>query len=185
MALRLHAYWHNDQLFLWGERLVNGEGSAPPRADELRAAAGELSPDALLASVATDCQSTLWLPCDEHGPISSVIAQGAAVSGTDNGATVLTGELRAVTVTCLAFSPAQTIDLLTSLPRELPALCGPSVAYWTMLAGFVVDLLARRQFVPHLDDTDAGYISRWQPVVQDREELAWLEQFAVSMPAVC
>jgi hypothetical protein len=180
MALTLHAYWHKDKLFLWGER------SHPPDAlagfAELRAAVGEMSADALLASVAGEAREKLWLPCDEHGPI------GCCAAGTAKGrddTNLLVGELRAVQIAAISFSPAQAIDLLTSLARELPAGCGESIRFWATLADFTINLLARRQFVPHMDDADEAYIARWRPVIQDRIELDWLERFAASMPHVC
>ena len=180
MAITLHAHWHDERLYVWGARSTGAE----PLADlaELRDAVGELAADALLASVAIDAREKLWLPCDERGPLFS--SEGRAESGVDITA-VMVGELRIVEVSALLFSPAQAIDLLASLPAELPAGCGDSVRYWALLARFVMDLLARRQVVPHMDESDEGYMARWRPVVQDREELDWLEHFAASMPFSC
>src|SRR5947209_1558870 len=105
MALRLHAYWHDNQLYLWGERLANGGdgGTGEPHADELRAAVGELSPDSLLASVATESTCRLWLPFDEHGVITSIAAESLTPRARDQEGAVLIGELRATSVICLAF----------------------------------------------------------------------------------
>jgi non-specific serine/threonine protein kinase len=186
MALLLHAYWHRDRLLLWAER--SSPTSAEPRlatAEELRAAVGELSPDGLLASVAQELSERLWLPADERGPIACSAA-AAAHAGHGGGAiATLVGELRLVSVPALAFTAVQAIDLLTSLPADLTPGCADSVRYWRALAEFVVDLLARRQFVPHINETDAGFVARWRPVVQDRGELDWLEQMVAAMPAAC
>ena len=169
MPLRLHAHWNIDRLFLWGER-DGGTGLAAP--EELRAGIGELSADALLASVAAEGMDALWLPCDSQGPIYCAAVQPGQST---------IGELRIIEIPGLVFPPVQAIDLLTSLPAELLG-CGESVRYWSMLAGFVIDLLARRQIVPHMDDAPEGYIARWRPIVQDRDELDWLERFALAMP---
>ena len=180
MALTLHVHWHHDRLFLWGER---DDGAGPLAATaELRAIVGEWSADALLASVAGEARERLWLPCDEQGPIACSIRESGA---PELGGALLVGELRAVEVGALVFSPAQAMDLLTSLPADLPAGFGDSVRYFEVLAHFVTDLLARRQFVPHMDNVDDGYLARWRPVVQDRDELDWLERFALAMPHAC
>jgi hypothetical protein len=187
----LHAHWHRDRLYVHGERSSSAaaEGSALAGAEDLRAAVGELSPDGLLASVASDEAVHLWLPCDAEGaPIScgSAATRTAAGNGNgDGGTATLVGELRAIEVPALAFNASQAIDLLTSLPAELPASCAASIRYWQALAQFVIDLLARRQFVPHLNETEEGFVARWRPVVQDRDELAWLEQVVAGMPAIC
>jgi hypothetical protein len=153
---------------------------------------GELSPDGLLASVATEAAVRLWLPCDAEGAPISCAASTAAVAESGNGengrgagTATIVGELRAVQVPALEFTASQAIDLLTSLPVELPSTCGASIRYWQALAQLVIDLLARRQFVPHLNETEEGFVARWRPVVQDREELAWLEQAVAWIPAIC
>ena len=78
MALTLHVFWHRERLLLWGERAGFGELA---RQAELRAAVGELSADALLASVALECRERLWLPCDEGGPIHCGAAETASAGG--------------------------------------------------------------------------------------------------------
>ena len=162
---------------------MRASDAAPPvGAAELRASVGELSADSLLASVAVETQANLWLPCDERGPVFC-----APSAGQENGgvATLFVGELRPVTLAVLAFSAAQAIDLLTSLPEELPGVCGDSIRYWAALSRFLIDLMARRQFVPHLDETAGGFVARWRPVVQDRDEIDWLERCAAAMPYSC
>ena len=180
MAITLHVHWHDEKLYLWGERPT----SAEPLADlaELRDAVGDLVADALLASVAVEACEKIWLPFDEQGPLFCSSKNRA--SEGDSSA-VIVGELRAVEIPTLVFTAAQTMDLLVSLPTELPSGCGDSVRYWAILAKFVLDLLARRQVVPHMDESEEGYLARWRPVVQDREELDWLEHFAASMPFSC
>ncbi len=182
MAITLHAHWHDELLYLWGELPNHPHPQLMAGTAELRDAVGELVADALLASVAVETQEKLWLPCDEHGPLF-----GSTPAPVSEGHTtaVIVGELRVVQIPCLSFTPAQAMDLLASLPADLPAGCGDSIRYWAILAKFVIDLLARRQIVPHMDEVEEAYIARWRPVVQDREELDWLEHFAASMPYSC
>lgn len=187
MALRLHVLWARQRLYLWGERSAGLTGSddrgGPVDAPTLRAALGEASPDSLLAASADEGELDLWMPCDDRGPIGSAVACEPG-NGSDV-ATLIVGELRVVRVEALAFSAVQAVDLLTSWPADLPTSCAESIRYWAELSRFVMSLLARRQFVPNLEETDEGFFGRWRPVVQDREELDWLERWAAAMPAVC
>ena len=207
MAIFLHVHWHDNKLFLWGESAETSKTSAS--IDELRAAFGELSPDdALLGSIAPAATSRLWLPVNAEGvvikrgdpaatsshqnnyltlPLNGENGTSSSSNSVSNGHASLlhTGELRAVELDSLCFSPAQAIDLLTSLPTSLPDNCGDSIQYWREASNFVLDLLARRQIVPNMDAVTDGYEAKWRVVVQDRNELDWLEHFANAMPAVC
>src|SRR5690348_15916704 len=105
IPVTLHAYWHRDRLVLWGER-AGDAGTALATADELRAVVGELSSDALLASIAVQGRQRLWLPSDAGGgPIGCAAASARLTRGDGrehgSGADVATlvGELRAIDVT--------------------------------------------------------------------------------------
>ncbi|MFH0982545.1 MAG: DEAD/DEAH box helicase [Planctomycetota bacterium] len=133
---------------------------------ELRAAIGDLSPDGLLASVVDEASLTLWVPGETPDDCRPSFCR--------------------VTVPTLAFSPADTIDLLANLPWPLPQVCGDSLRYWSLLARYVVSLLAGRQFAPDVEERpDGTFAALWRPLVHDREELAWLERYAAVMPPVC
>src|SRR5215212_6475843 len=98
--MAIHANWNDRSLLLWG-----GLGDATPRladADSLRDLVGQVSPDALLASIAQATTVRLWLPSDDAGPVTQCVA-GAAAS------------LRVVEVPALRFSAAEAMDLLLSL----------------------------------------------------------------------
>jgi SNF2 family DNA or RNA helicase len=175
LCVMLQALWHSSSLHLLADR----EGPARFLAhDELRALLGELSPDALLAPSAVAGSLALWLPHDNSGVVASVVASGAAVSGTPH--------LAAAEVPVLSLSPEQAIDLLTTLPSPTPSNCGASITYFVALVRFVLDRIAARQFFPDLDQPRAGeYVARWRLLVHGEEDLDILEKFAAALPPLC
>jgi len=190
--VRLHAIWHAGRLHLWGEtgaRTAQSRWDAA-RADNpqsfaldpnaLHAAVGEMSPDSLLASIADEAELRLWLPADEQGPLGS--DAGPANHEIDAGEV----DLQPVAVPTLALSPADAIDLLSSLPQPAPRDCGDSMSFWACIGRYVLALLERRQFVPDLEQSPGGPArASWRVVVQDKVELDWLRQAAASIPPVC
>jgi superfamily II DNA or RNA helicase len=194
----LHGIWWQARFHLWGERAAiedstvsragavkkPGSRSRPLRhptalsAQELHAHVGEISPDGLLASIADESSIDLWLPCVDGVPLPSVGFDRQ--SGADNAT------LRGVRAATLAFSAADTIDLLVSLPHRWLQTSSDSVRYWRRLAELVMSLLARQQFVPDIEQTaEEGFSARWRVFVLSRQELAWLERYAAAMPPVC
>ncbi len=157
MSAMLQAIWHQNELHVWAINLP-GEAAETPR--RLREILGEWSSDALLASVAKESQLGLRLP------------QG------DSALTV-------VQVPTLAFSAAEAVDLLASLPEVSPAACGDSVRYWRRLGVFVTSRLAARQFYPDVEQAAGEPSGIWRLAVCDGAELSWLEQFVEAMPPVC
>lgn len=151
MGFFLCASWHEQSLYLWGASADDVQVDAA----SLRAAIGEVSADALLASAAPSGELAV------HGP---------------NGRR---------SHSAIVLSPDQAIDFLTSLSQPLPPVCSPSVGYWATLARFVVRLMSAKQFVPRVEETENAIQASWRVVVQDREQLRWLEEFALAMPPVC
>src|SRR5256886_8478694 len=162
---------------LWARPPGGGDpGAAVAAHAALRAAVGEVSCDALLAWAAPEVSVSLALPA----PAAPDRGNGEHQSV----ATAVDRSLRTVHLPALLLGPAEAIDFLTSLPRELPPSCGPSVAYWATLARFVVRLIAARQFLPRLEsnDEDASLSACWRVLVSDRTQLQWLEGFAAALP---
>jgi SNF2 family DNA or RNA helicase len=163
MSFALQANWHDGSLYLWARP---EPGQPTPDNATLRAAVGEVSSDALLASTATEGRLTLALP--------------AASDGNGHGAP------QPYEAPALVLGPAEAVDFLTSLPCQMPESCSPSLGYWSRLAGFVLRLIAAQQFVPRVDDCGEGALcGSWRVLVGDRDQLQWLEQFAAAMPPVC
>ncbi|MCK4659579.1 MAG: DEAD/DEAH box helicase [Phycisphaerae bacterium] len=161
----LHGNWWDSRLHVWGQKRPATD-TAVSAAAALRVAIGNLSTDVLLASVADEASVSLWLPC-------------APGRGGES-------PFRQVTVTTLAFSAADTIDLLANLPSPLPEACGDSLRYWAVLARYTLWLLAHQQFVPDVEEqADGQFAALWRPFAHDRDELAWLEHLSAIMPPVC
>jgi non-specific serine/threonine protein kinase len=169
---------------------------------DLHALLGEVSRDALLAAIAEESSLTLWLPCANGRPLPSAAPDltPTAPAGEDDGRSAaappadlgIAGQaddaaaLQPVTVPTLAFSPADTLDLLMSLPKGYVEQSGGSLRYWRGLTEFLLSLLARQQFVPDVEQLpDGACVARWRVYVRDRRELAWLERYTAAMPPLC
>jgi len=206
--MTMHGIWWPPTFYLWGQRTgqddplgthADGEPSDRPAeserhptilsVDELHAAAGELSPDGLLASIAEPSELTIWLPCtngDRPAPAGNPGAGPADNAPGLRASSQHASTLRALSVPALAFSPADAVDLLTGLHDASLHRCSDSLRYWRVLAGYTVSLLGRRQFVPTLAEIDdETFAGGWQVFVTDRAELAWLEAYVAAMPPVC
>src|SRR3954468_20734004 len=109
MSIFLQANWHDQSLYLWA-RSDGGRGPADLAA--LRAAVGEVSSDALLASVAAEATLAVALPVDEPRVAD------------EEGQVATAARARVTRVTALALGPAEAVDFLTSLPAEIPGSCG-------------------------------------------------------------
>lgn len=207
---RLHGIWHQARLHVWGERIELVDTSAQAFSDsqspvatairvshkpyasvsvghprtlthrDLHAALGDVSPDGLLASIAAEKELRLWLPTDSQGPLPSNRGEGPFPS---DGAELA---WQAYDLPTLAFEPADTIDLLTSLSTAPAERIGASLEYWQTLARYALNLLARQQFAPGVEPMgDGRFEGRWHVYVADPSELAWLDRLAGSMPHVC
>src|SRR4051812_28404813 len=118
MSLSLQANWQDQSFYVWARV---GAGDPPVDAAALRAALGEVCSDALLASTVREGVLALSLPAgrapqaerlnEDHGGVATHVAAG----------------VETVRVPALVLNPAEAIDFLTSLPRDLPPVCGPSV----------------------------------------------------------
>ncbi|HWL95409.1 MAG TPA: DEAD/DEAH box helicase [Phycisphaerae bacterium] len=210
---RLHGIWHNSQLLVWGEELdatgseishpaamhdaaPGGSGTAvlPSRTgtgatikahpfalptDGLHAALGEITPDGLLASIAEEKRVRLCLPAREEWPLPSVPARHAHGEIADFERT--TFELEA-----LAFGPADSIDLLTSMSSRPSPAIGPSLRFWQLLARYGLSALGRQQFAPTVEQVEPSrFEGRWRVLVCDAAELKWIERMAAMMPPIC
>jgi hypothetical protein len=177
MSFSLQANWQDQSLYLWA-RTAPGQALADEAA--LRAAIGEVSSDALLASTLPMGNLAIWLDRDSGGQENSPTDQGTG------GSTTVASARELLRVPALVLGPVEAMDLLTSLPCEAHATCGASLAYWAMLARFVIRLIAAKQFVPRVETSDDGTLSgSWRLLVSDRAQLEWLEKFALAMPPVC
>lgn len=147
----------------------------------LRDLLGDLSADALLATVAQASTLRLRLPATHRGPVPS-----PWTGKTDRHPTSPPAQLADFTVPTLAFTPAQAVDLLTSLPQPAPDSCADSVRFWSRLARFVLSALTHRQFYPDVETNPDGSLRAvWRVTIASHDELAWLERLTSAMPPAC
>ncbi len=197
---KLHGIWARSGFHIWGEDTSteanlaaassNGRSRPHPfaiQANELHAVIGDLSPDGLLASIAHEDALRIWLPQESDLPVSSTKAIAMEELPDVPTADAQTSEaLQRFEIPSLRFMPADAIDLLTSLPRPLPETCGTSVHYWWHLAHYLVEMIRRRQFSPHIDEgTGDNCTAYWRLAVQSKESLEWLQEIADVMPHIC
>ena len=160
VSVHVHALWHRQSLHLCGLQTGDCRSALDPQA--LRALLGELSADALAASVAAQSTLTLWLPSGEtEKPLATM------------------------TVPTLALAPTDAVDWLTSLPAPAPEACGPSVAYWARLASLILRHVANRQFFPDIQTSGDTAVAVWRLLVSSTTEVQNLERYARAMPPIC
>jgi len=90
--------------------------------------------------------------------------------------------LRPLEVEGLHVPAERAFEALLSLaeePERSGVVLGDDVEYWSAVAGWVLDLLHRRRFVPAVEDG----LARWRPVLTDAHEKERAEVFAQAMPA--
>jgi SNF2 family DNA or RNA helicase len=99
-------------------------------------------------------------------------------------------ELQWWNVVTAALEPAQALDFLLALPVAAPAgiAFGSSLRFWTVVANFVYEMLARQSFAPILQEEKRGNIvigrAAWD-VVLSPEDAGRMQGLARTMPAVC
>lgn len=94
----------------------------------------------------------------------------------------------------LCLSSADVLPFLTSLPLgamdvEEPVLAG-DLRFWSHVARWSLDLLARSKFLPVVEsigaDSDArSLLAHWQPLLDSATDQVRLMRFTESMPAAC
>ncbi|HEY0008360.1 MAG TPA: DEAD/DEAH box helicase [Tepidisphaeraceae bacterium] len=127
------------------------------------------------------------LPIDRVRTLLGDVAGDALLCASAAEATIqvdLVG-LGLATVPALRLTPAEAVDLLSTLPASLPPTCGDSVLIWAKLSNLVLSLLSRQQYYPSVRRNENDYIATWQPLVGGRSEIERMERFADSMPGVC
>ncbi|HEY9698333.1 MAG TPA: DEAD/DEAH box helicase [Trichocoleus sp.] len=84
----------------------------------------------------------------------------------------------------------EAIQLLQSLPlssvqADELSWIGADLRFWSHIARWHLDLLARAKFLPILEPQENAAIVRWQVLIDSSLDQARLEQFARQMPPVC
>ena len=90
----------------------------------------------------------------------------------------------------LCLDAKETLDFLQALPlggiADADSVIGSDLRFWSHVARWTLDLLARRKFLPGLERTpDGGAIACWQPLLDSAIDRDRLGRFATQMPPVC
>ncbi|MBE9065167.1 DEAD/DEAH box helicase [Leptolyngbya cf. ectocarpi LEGE 11479] len=81
---------------------------------------------------------------------------------------------------------AVALNLLTGLPLGSEAsVVGGDLRYWSHMARWSLDLMARGKFVPAVSADRGGAIATWQLLLNSAVDQARLRQFSDRMPLVC
>jgi len=210
----LHAIWTDAKLHVWGEASGalstatggegdRGEGSHPQPMTATRPPGEESPPwlvealhsegvrnvvgdvfDSLLASGATSSELAVGLPHANGSYLPSMQAAAATSEGAGDGVV----RLATCRVPTLAFTPADAVDLLTStaIAARDEVQLGASFAYWSRLAGLIMELLAKQRFIPALHRAGGDrYVGYWRAVVDDDATSDRLKRLIGSMPPIC
>lgn len=100
-------------------------------------------------------------------------------------------QLQPWTTVGLRLNPIQAIELLQSLPLSSVqddrfSWLGSDLRFWSHVARWRLDLLARGKFLPRLiPGPDGTKIARWQVLIDSAIDQSRLDQFSRRMPGIC
>ncbi|NEQ31001.1 MAG: DEAD/DEAH box helicase [Leptolyngbya sp. SIO4C5] len=89
----------------------------------------------------------------------------------------------------LQLSPAEAITFFEGLPlgqaQAESTVIGSDLCYWSHIARWVLDLLARAKFLPEVHPAADGAIATWQLLLDSAVDQGRLRNYMQQMPAVC
>ncbi len=93
-------------------------------------------------------------------------------------------------VSGVRLAPIEAIELLHSLPLSSVqddrfSWLGADLRFWSHVARWRLDLLARGKFLPVLESTEDTKAARWQVLLDSATDQTRLEQFLRQMPGIC
>jgi SNF2 family DNA or RNA helicase len=134
---------------------------------------------------------------DRGSTATVVIPQHSGASSTDADDSHNPLFLHPWQVEGICLSPAEAIAFLNSLPLGAmnagDSFLSGDLRYWSHIARWNLDLLARSKFLPgleryHSDDdpnSDELFLARWQPLLDSAADQSRLNRFLEQMPAAC
>ena len=189
----LHGCVESGHLLVWGE--ARSESSPRPRRTvktrpavlsfganpgHLAAVLSEVLPVA--AEQKEAAERTIWLPTVD----GQAVASSPLIA--DPPEAILPPELAPWRVSALPLSPGRVIDLLCACRGKdalAPgAIVGKTLAYWAGTLPLASSLVAREQFLPHVEQLEKGWRACWRPVPSGAD-LRQLTQLAQAMPSAC
>lgn len=90
----------------------------------------------------------------------------------------------------LCLQPAEAMQFLHALPLSFlgieDSFVSGDLRFWSHLARWSLDLLARSKFLPGLErQSDGSAIARWQPLLDSSTDQERLKKFSQQLPTVC
>ena len=89
----------------------------------------------------------------------------------------------------ICFNRQEAREFLTALPltsiNESDSFLGRDLQFWSHIARWTVDLLARCKFLPRLKQIENDFVAVWQPLLDSGVDQVRLENFARQMPDAC
>jgi SNF2 family DNA or RNA helicase len=185
--LVLHSIWDRERLHFWAESSIrplkhsesartHKKGLTKPHPFAISCGDLESQLPETSGSSGSPETLTLRLPSTNKGPLPSpwlILEDTVSEKATD---------LKDWTVETLSFELEQAIDLLIDLPSYPPQgiVLGSSIRFWSDLAMFSLELIAREQFVPQIRSDKVS----WAAVIND-DDSERLKIFSESMPPSC
>ncbi|MGD1715805.1 SNF2 helicase-associated domain-containing protein, partial [Dapis sp. BLCC M172] len=88
----------------------------------------------------------------------------------------------------ICLEPLEAIKFLQSIPlgKTTESFIGADLRFWSHVARWSLDLLARCKFLPSIEQTSsAEFITTWQPLLDSSIDQTRLKNFTLQMPLVC
>ncbi|HEY9750201.1 MAG TPA: SNF2 helicase-associated domain-containing protein, partial [Allocoleopsis sp.] len=120
---------------------------------------------------------------------TALIPQHSAAAVTEAEATPEALYLSPWRVEGFCLPPLAAIQFLQALPLSSfgaeDSFVGDDLRFWSHMARWSLDLLARAKFLPMLETQDSRGVARWQALLDSATDQARLEKFGQHLPAVC
>ncbi len=193
MTTFLHAVFHEERLWLWGETAAPAAQPLPRRRRTRAAGPAPLpNPFDVGADALDDIAEAFGLPIDVEVGIRKLWLPTAGGRPVASSPVIEPGpeEDAAVTLapwetTAFALQPDDAIGLLLRCPADAafaPGLfAAPDLAYWAAALRFAGALVARGRALPDLVRADGRVLARWRPAYLGRDAQA-LARLAQAMP---
>ncbi|MEB3339236.1 SNF2-related protein [Okeania sp.] len=88
----------------------------------------------------------------------------------------------------ICLEPLEAIKFLQSIPlgKTTESFIGGDLKFWSHVARWSLDLLARCKFLPSIEQTlNQEFIATWQPLLDSSKDQTRLKNFTLQMPLVC
>ncbi len=88
----------------------------------------------------------------------------------------------------ICLEPLEAIKFLQSIPlgKITESFIGADLRFWSHVARWSLDLLARCKFLPSIEQTsNQEFIATWQPLLDSSIDQTRLKSFTLQMPLVC